>query len=182
MKNKKAAMEMSIGTIVVIVLAMSMLILGIVLVRNIFSSGTSAVDASHEQVMNQISQMFGNDMKVGIVPTTGKVRIKQGTSDGLRVAIKNLIKGSEGQSAIFSYETIITEIEPSCSLTEQEIYSWMLGKSENNMIIPVGGSDSPSIIFNVPENAELCTFTIKVNVFINQKPYDIARAEVSVVP
>ena len=35
--NKKAAIEMSIGTIVTIVLAMSMLILGMVLVKNIFS-------------------------------------------------------------------------------------------------------------------------------------------------
>jgi len=35
--NKKAAIELSIGTIVIVVLVMSMLILGMVLVRNIFS-------------------------------------------------------------------------------------------------------------------------------------------------
>lgn len=181
MKTKKAAMEMSIGTIVVIVLAMSMLILGIVLVRNIFSSGTSAVDASHEQVMDQISQMFGNDKKVGIVPTTGKVEIKQGTGDGFRIAIQNLERGSDGQNARFSYEVVVSEIESGCSITEQEINDWMLGSSESDMAIPVGESDSPRVILNVPDNAELCTFLLRANVFINGNPYGVERIEVSIV-
>ena len=37
MRDKKAAMEMSVGTIVTIVLLMTVLILGLVLVRTIFS-------------------------------------------------------------------------------------------------------------------------------------------------
>jgi len=36
MKSKRAAMEMSVGTIVTIVLLMTVLILGLVLVRSIF--------------------------------------------------------------------------------------------------------------------------------------------------
>lgn len=36
MNNKKAAMELSMGTIIILVLAMTMLILGLILVRSIF--------------------------------------------------------------------------------------------------------------------------------------------------
>jgi len=44
MKTKKGAMEMSIGTIVTIVLLMSILILGIVLVKNIFEKSSYEVE------------------------------------------------------------------------------------------------------------------------------------------
>ena len=38
--NKKAAMEMSVGTIVTIVLLMSVLVLGIFMIQKIFSGST----------------------------------------------------------------------------------------------------------------------------------------------
>ena len=38
--EKKGAIELSIGTVVIIVLAMTMLVLGIVLVRNIFKTNS----------------------------------------------------------------------------------------------------------------------------------------------
>ena len=54
-KNKKAAMEMSVGTIVTIVLLMSVLILGIFLVQNIFKSAKGAVDLTDKQLKNEIN-------------------------------------------------------------------------------------------------------------------------------
>ena len=42
--KKRGAVELSVSTIVIVVLAMSMLILGIVLVKNIFSSANDIVD------------------------------------------------------------------------------------------------------------------------------------------
>lgn len=44
MFSKKAAMEMSMGTIVTIVLLMSVLILGLVFVKNIMCSGIILTD------------------------------------------------------------------------------------------------------------------------------------------
>jgi len=61
MKNKRAAMEMSIGTIVTIVLSMTLLIGGIMLVTNISKSGADIVDITDSQVKNQINQLFGED-------------------------------------------------------------------------------------------------------------------------
>ena len=44
MKSKRAAMEMSVGTMVTIILLVTVLVLGIFFVQKIFKSGTSAID------------------------------------------------------------------------------------------------------------------------------------------
>src|SRR3989344_8659617 len=56
--NKKAAIELSIGTVVIIVLAMSMLILGLVLVRNIFTGAIDSVNDLDGKVKGEISNLF----------------------------------------------------------------------------------------------------------------------------
>ena len=59
MQKKKGAMELSISTIVIIVLAMSMLIFGMILLKNIFGGAKDVVDMTNEQVKNQIAILFG---------------------------------------------------------------------------------------------------------------------------
>ena len=56
--NKKAAFEMSIGTIVVIVLSMTMLILGIVLIRNIMCAGIGLTGEINSKVRGEIDTLF----------------------------------------------------------------------------------------------------------------------------
>ena len=68
-KNKKGAIELSIGTIVIVVLAMSMLILGLMLVRSIFSGSTDAVESINKAVVDQINQIFTkSDNRLAIAP------------------------------------------------------------------------------------------------------------------
>ena len=81
MQNKKAAVELSIGTIVIIVLAMTMLVLGLVLVRDIFTGATASVDSLNEKVRQEISRLF-SDEDQNIVVYLGRehtAKIKQGT-------------------------------------------------------------------------------------------------------
>jgi hypothetical protein len=56
--NKKGAMELSMSTVVILVLAMTMLILGLVLVRSIFKGATSSVNDINEKVKGEISSLF----------------------------------------------------------------------------------------------------------------------------
>ncbi|MDO8459482.1 MAG: hypothetical protein Q7S74_00065 [Nanoarchaeota archaeon] len=60
-QNKKGAIELSIGTVVIIVLAMAMLILGLVLVRSIFKGAIDSVDITNRQVQAQITSLFSKD-------------------------------------------------------------------------------------------------------------------------
>ena len=70
MVNKKGAIELSIGTIVIIVLAMSMLILGLVLIRNIFSGSNDAVGQINTGVISEIQKVFANADKTRGVSRT----------------------------------------------------------------------------------------------------------------
>ncbi len=86
-KSKKAAIELSIGTVVIIVLAMTMLILGLALIRNIFSGAQDSVNIINDKVMAQIIDLFaeeGSDIvvKLGADKTA---KIKEG-SDPFGVA------------------------------------------------------------------------------------------------
>lgn len=101
-KTKKGALELSIGTIVILVLAMSMLILGLVLVRTIFKSATGVVGQLDEGVRQEIKELFVDDdelvlVKLGAdktaeVPADGKtynVAFGARTIDGTTIDIRD---------------------------------------------------------------------------------------------
>ncbi len=81
--KKRAAMEMSVGTIVTIVLLMSALVLGLVLTRNIFKSTTDNVDSIDDQVKGEIQNLFGSEGDKLVVSLGGKntATVKQGTEN-----------------------------------------------------------------------------------------------------
>ena len=58
--EKRGALELSIGTIVVIVIAMFMLIFGIIFVRNVMCSGIVLTDQISVGVENEIKNLFGS--------------------------------------------------------------------------------------------------------------------------
>jgi len=58
--SKRAAIELSIGTIVIVVLAMSMLVLGLILVKNIMGGAIDVADITNTQVRSQIVGLFSD--------------------------------------------------------------------------------------------------------------------------
>jgi hypothetical protein len=59
--NKKGALELSIGTIVILVIAMSMLVLGIILVNKILGGATDSVDTLNDKVKGEINNLFSKE-------------------------------------------------------------------------------------------------------------------------
>lgn len=60
-ETKKGALELSIGTIVIIVIAMVMLIMGIVLVRQVMCAGIQLTDRVTSSTENEIINLFGTN-------------------------------------------------------------------------------------------------------------------------
>lgn len=58
--GEKAALELAIGTIVIIVIAMSMLILGIVLVRQVMCAGIILTDQVTQSTESEIKSLFSS--------------------------------------------------------------------------------------------------------------------------
>lgn len=165
-KNRSGQMEMSVGTIVTIVLLVSVLILGIVLIKNIFSSAKSVVDLTDQQLRSEINKLFSEDSKISIYPSTRLVEIKQSAIDGVGIGIKNLLTGASGNKK-FSYTVAVSDpnLQSKCGVNEQTANGWITtGAAEEDIPIPSGDFSTQKVLFEIPTGAPLCTIRYRVNV------------------
>jgi len=151
--NKKAAIEMSIGTIVVIVLAMSMLILGLVLVRTIFTGTTQNVAQIDEKVKAEIAKVFAEDSLKTIViyPSTKSITLKQGDNgNGFAFSLRNIDTSS---SKTLSYHVIAGEESTGCANGFNSLDLITLGKDGEGIALGPGKAmDSPEMVrLKIPE-------------------------------
>lgn len=172
MVHKKAALELSIGTIVIIVLAMSMLILGLVLVRNIFTGATYNVDQLNKNVEAEINKLF-NERGDKIVMYLGgnQADAKQGKSYGIAFGIKNTAEG-EARAGTFSYKVEASDIQQGCQLTLQQANQYLiLGKTGTFSLLP-GQIRYNLVKFQAATSAPLCEVRYDISVLKDGQPYD----------
>jgi len=163
MKNKNGQMEMSVGTIVTIVLLVTLLILGVVLIKNIFTSAKGVVDMTDQQLRNEVSKLFSEDNKISIYPDTRLLEIKQEATDGVGIGIKNLLQGTAGNTQ-FSY-VVSAEDVSNCGITAAVAESWItVGKTATDLTIASGDIAARKVLFDIPIGAPLCTARFKVDV------------------
>jgi hypothetical protein len=170
---KKAQMEMSVGTIVTIVLLVSVLILGIVLIKNIFSSAKSVVDLTDQQLRSEINKLFSEDSKISIYPSTRLIEIKKESTDGVGVGIKNLLVGASANKE-FSYTVSISDsdIQSKCGISATTAEGWIVtGRSEENIPIPAGDFSIQKVLFEIPTGSPLCTIRYRINVQADNTAY-----------
>lgn len=163
-KNKKAAMEMSVGTIVTIVLLMSVLVLGIFLVQKIFDSSTSAIDSVDGEISSQINQMFsdGEAKRVAIHPSSRKISVKRGANPPQGFAFSVYNEGTV--EAEFEYELVVGGLG-TCegAITEEQARSFFLMSTAP---FSLGGGQSLS-------NARLVTFPVSKDIPSCTLMYDL---------
>src|SRR3989338_4042789 len=114
--KRRGALELSIGTIVIIVLAMSMLILCLVLVRTIFTGAKYNVDQLNKNVEAEINKLFNErGGKTFIYLPNSEAEVKKGKSFGIAFSIKNDVQG-ETTPGVFTYDTRATSVQTGCRL------------------------------------------------------------------
>jgi hypothetical protein len=171
-ENKRGAIEMSIGTIVTIVLAMSMLILGIVLIQNIFKGANENVLTMNDEVKDEISQLFADDSKTIVYLSNNIARIEQNEDWGVAFGISNLQKGtSDASSFTYTISVSDSDVQRKCGLSESEIERWIVtGRSDTIMISP-GEYYYGVARFLIPEGAPLCTIRFHIDVLKDGSVY-----------
>lgn len=108
-RNKRAAFEMSVSTMIIIVLAVVFLILALTLIRNIFGSATQSVDVVNDQVMSQLRALFTDENQkivIKLSDNTADIRADN-TPIGIAVAARTLYGNSPG-----NYSGIQYKLEP----------------------------------------------------------------------
>ena len=165
-ENKKAAMELSIGTIVILVLAMVMLIGGIILVRTIFTSSTDAIGEIDKGVRDEITKAFSNsDKKLVIYPSARTIELKQKSKGkGFAFSVRNM--GVTDKD--FTYKVYVDpqfDIQDKCRISASEAESW-LDISSGSISVPRGSiMEYPELIlFTIPDNAPPCTIKYNLDV------------------
>ena len=169
--SKKAAMEMSVGTIVTIVLLMTVLILGLVLVRTIFFNSVDNINGINQAVKGEINKLFSEDSsrKIVVYPETRLIKIKKGEQDlGFGFSIRNIGESTEK----FSYS--ISAQEASCGMRLADADNLItLGKERNNIVIPAGSiMDDPIFVrFGIPDTTPPCQIRYSILVEQGTEPY-----------
>ncbi len=179
--SKKAQMQMSVGTIVTIVLLMTVLILGLVLVRTIFKGATNVVDLSNDQLMEEVNKLFGEDKGVVVYPASRRIEVEQGEIDGFGIGIKNLLGTAGGDT--FSYEAVVSDpdLQQKCGVNENTVAGWIsTGRAESNIPIPSGATSTQRVLLDIPLGSALCTFRLRVNVDSAQGNYGTEFMDITI--
>lgn len=171
-KNKKAAIELSIGTIVVVVLAMTMLVLGVVLVRSIFTGSIDLADVTNSQVRQQITELFSSEGSNLIIQLgSGKTAIVREGGDVANINI-GVTPGSGGEInslGDLKFQIGLSQLTEDClesALTVEGIESWFqyefdepneFDKLESNNLFA-------TIKVDVPDGTPSCTQKFKLTV------------------
>jgi hypothetical protein len=179
-KHKKAAMEMSVGTVVTIVLLMSVLVLGIFFVQKIFWTGTNAIDTIDSEVQNQISQVFSEEgKKVAIYPTSRQITLKKNDGPkGFAFSVRN----NDVESADFSYRIYASDVSKcGSSFRESNANSLLLGGLGEFSLGPGNVMDLPRLVkFDVPESAPPCTMIYNLEIEKEGTPYSVVDIFVTI--
>ncbi len=169
--NKKAAIELSIGTVVIIVLAMSMLILGLVLVRNIFGGATESVDTLNEKVRSEITSLFAAEgSKIAIRLGADKTAVvKQGKSLGVAFGAQ-ASSGTASQTNLkYTLELMENPNDQECRTNFRNYFNdYTFGgdfrTTTSHSFETISGPNGFSIIrFDLPDTAKPCEQRVRIS-------------------
>jgi len=167
-KSKKAALELSIGTIVILVLAMSMLILGLILIRTIFTGAKYNVETMNKKVEAEINKLFVEDQRAVLYLPNRIAEIKQGDDFGLGFGIRNTIAT---QKFRWQLQVADDNIRRKCGVSDKEAESWITTGGTGSVEVPSGQKYTDIVRFNVPEGAvsDISTCIIRYKLVIKKE-------------
>ena len=155
MKQKRAAMEMSVGTIVTIVLLMAMLVLGLFFVKNIMCSGIILTNSVDEKVTNEVKGLFGeSDYGVKCMGENGQ-EIKLG--DGGRrqiVCVMNVKEETE-------YDLKVVSVESLKGASTDIVKNWIIDQDWKGTISP-GKKEKVVLLLNIPDKVSDTALKVEV--------------------
>ncbi|HLC32014.1 MAG TPA: hypothetical protein VJK51_05090 [Candidatus Nanoarchaeia archaeon] len=173
---KKGAIELSVSTIVIIVLAMSMLILGLVLVRNIFTGATESVDVLDDKIKSEITKLFTEESSNVVIKLgTDKTIVVEPGDQNIGVAIgARTYDGSEvGRSERLQYKLSLDTNDKSCykflgETKTKNLFFTTVGR-DVNFDSWQGSNAYARIVLTIPDGTPSCLQKVNVAVRDNDK-------------
>ena len=163
--NKRASLEISIQAIVIVVLAMTLLGLGLGFIRNMFKGISGVQEQVTEDVRAKIGrQLIETDEKVAF--PRSEINIKRGDSAIIEVGIKN--KGNFDLLYKMTFKAISSSPDVGSKLADTE--KWFQYSIDEHTL-PASDFDVRQVRISVPKEATSGSYFYNFNVM--QKPYGI---------
>jgi len=154
-RNRSAAMEMSIGTIVTIALLMVVLVMGMYLIRTIMCAGITLTEDISENVKNEVKGLFG--VNAFGVKCMGEDAHKVTLGDGGSRSIACIIN-TDTQT---DYKLRIKNIESLEGISTNIVNDWILDEHSDWSVSP-GQTTATVLVLNIPR--EISNTKLKIEV------------------
>lgn len=157
--NKSGALELSISTLIIIVIGVSMLILGIVLVRSIMCSAIGLTSDVNDKVRGELNTLFGSTGdEVQCIGAGTAVKVSPGDVVNVYCAVK-APESAEYTIKVVSAQSFLA------SLTKETIMNdWVDQSSYTATIAPGDTSPKKAIRLSLPANAPETTIVLNVEI------------------
>jgi len=161
---------MSMGAIVSIVLIVCFLILGLILIRQIFGTATKSVNILDNSLSAELQKIFADENKnlVIYLGDDKTARIKAGTTDfGIGIASQTLSNIRISNLSDVQYKFTLNEDAPtSCINTLGKAATQRLFQNKFDTWIDSSGADGPISKFQIKVNIPSSTQTCKQQVTV----------------
>jgi hypothetical protein len=170
LKDKRAAFEMSMSTIIVIVLSVSFLILGLVLLKNIYGTSSKSINILDEKFGSELQKIFTDENRnlVIYLGEDKKASVRAGTTDfGVGIAAQTINNIRMEDKSKIQYFVSLDESSPkSCTkilgktrtvgLFSQKLDTWL------NSTAFDGPISKFQIRVSIPTSTQVCTQLVEV--------------------
>lgn len=173
LRSKKAALELSMSTIIIIVLGVMFLILGIVLLRGIFGVATKSITNIDDQLSGELRKIFtdGEDSVVIYLNDNNLAKIRAGTTNfGILIAAQtaNNLPIDDATKVQYKLELIPeTSIKSCYKLLGETKTKALFRDSFDTWLDSYDGDGAVSrkiIYLSIPGDTRLCTQQVRVTV------------------
>lgn len=164
--KKRGAIELSMSTIIVVILSLVLLSMGVFFVNKTMCAAIKGIDDFDKGWQGELEKIIGDQKKVAIKESLNEVH--KGVSYGVGFGIRN----SGDDSEKFSYELSVVEIEDKCGFAEDKAMSFVsLGEKESSISIKSGEEYFGLIKFDIPKEVNNCQVKYRIKVMNNNEEH-----------
>jgi hypothetical protein len=170
-RDNKKAIEVSMGMMITIVIAVITLILALALVRNLFTGATQSVTSINDKVSSEINKIFADESRKLVIylGQDKTAKIKAGTTDfSLAIAAQTIANSRINNRSEIQFKFELDESAPkSCiktigkaltsSLFQVKLNDWV--NANDRIEGPLAGY---ILRITVPDTTQICSQTVYV--------------------
>jgi hypothetical protein len=173
MQNKRGAIDLSIGTVVIVVIAVMVLIIGISIVSKLGCSAIRGIDTLNDATVNEIYDKFSDGSK--IVVKEPKNEIRKGVDYNIALGIQD----SESRQSSYSYSIEASDLG-TCKFSKEVADSFIiLGRTSENF--GIDEKVALMVVFSIPTTTENCVLKYKISATKDNEFYDAKEFQVSIL-